>query len=201
MVSLLLENAFPQFERELQIELTKRVILKEFKKGEIILKMGQPFKNAYFILKGCIKVYRENAEDAEFVVAYLEQGKRFAVSASDDSPPTITGGIALTPAQAAGLRLDPAPGFNGNVTFNYSAYDNTGNLSNTAAYTIPVGSPAALPVSLISFSGQRNGNDIIVLWKTENEINADHFEVYSTDGINFGNGGLVNANNGTINNY
>ena len=112
------------------------------------------------------------------------------------------GGIVLTPAQAAALRLDPAPGFSGNVTFNYSAYDNTGNLSNTAAYTIPVGSPAALPVSLISFSGQRNGNDIIAVWKTENEINADHFEVeYSTDGINFSNGGLVNANNGAVNNY
>ncbi len=86
MVNLLLTNAFPQFERELQIELTKRGILKEYKKGEIILKMGQPFKNAYFILKGCIKVYRENTEEAEFVVAYLEEGQSFAVSASDDSP-------------------------------------------------------------------------------------------------------------------
>jgi CRP/FNR family transcriptional regulator, anaerobic regulatory protein len=89
MIDLLLENAFPQFEKDLRIELTEKGILKEFKKGEIILKMGQPFKNAYFILKGCIKVYRENAEDAEFVVAYLEEGKSFAVSASDDSTVNI----------------------------------------------------------------------------------------------------------------
>ncbi len=89
MVSLLLDNAFPQFEKELQIELAQKGILKEFKKDEIILKMGQPFKNAYFILKGCIKVYRENAEEAEFVVAYLEEGKSFAASASDDSTDTV----------------------------------------------------------------------------------------------------------------
>ncbi len=89
MVSLLLNNAFPQFEKELQIELIKKGSLKEFKKGEIILKMGQSFKNAYFILKGSIKVYRENADDAEFVVAYLEEGKSFAVSASEDSPSAI----------------------------------------------------------------------------------------------------------------
>jgi CRP/FNR family transcriptional regulator, anaerobic regulatory protein len=85
MINLLINNAFPQFEQDLRDELAKKGTLKEFKKGEIILKMGQPFKNAYFILKGCVKVYRENAEDAEFVVAYLEEGKSFAVSASEDS--------------------------------------------------------------------------------------------------------------------
>lgn len=112
------------------------------------------------------------------------------------------GGIVLTPAQAAGLRLDPAAGYIGNVIFNYSAYDNTGNLSNIANYTIPVGNALALPLSLISFSGQRNNNDIVVRWKTENEFNTDHFDVeYSTDGSNFQSGGLVSANNGTVNNY
>lgn len=112
------------------------------------------------------------------------------------------GGIVLTPAQAAGLRLDPAAGYSGNVTFNYSAYDNNGNLSNVAAYTIPVGTLTTLPLSLLNFSGQRNSNDIVLQWKTENEINVDHFEVeYSIDGINFINGGLVSANNGAVNNY
>ena len=112
------------------------------------------------------------------------------------------GGIVLTPAQSAALRFDPAAGFNGNTTFNYSAYDNNGNLTNVAAYTIPTGTATVLPLTLINFTGSRSGNDINLLWKTENEINADHFEVeYSIDGISFINGGSVNANNGVVNNY
>jgi len=112
------------------------------------------------------------------------------------------GGIVLTAAQSAGLRLDPAAGYVGNVIFNYAAYDNNGNLSNVANYTIPVGNPIALPLSLVNFSGQRNGNDIIVRWKTENEINTGHFDVeYSTDGSRYTNGGSVVALNASINNY
>lgn len=113
------------------------------------------------------------------------------------------GGIALTPAQAAGMLFDPAAGFIGNVTFNYAAYDNSGNLSNIAAYTIPVGSSSTLPVSLLQFTGERRGNDILVRWKTENEINASHYDVeYSTDGISFTKAGDVTANDlTTVNNY
>jgi large repetitive protein len=114
----------------------------------------------------------------------------------------IAAGTVLTAAQIATLKFDPAAGFVGNATFNYAAYDNNGNISNIAAYTIPVGTVTTLPISLLSFSGQRNGVNINLYWKTENEVNADRFEVeYSTDGINFNNGGLVSANNLVVNNY
>lgn len=49
----------------------------------------------------------------------------------------VTAGQTLTPAQAAQLSFDPAPGFTGNATFNYTAVAN-GATSNTAVYTIPV---------------------------------------------------------------
>ncbi len=112
------------------------------------------------------------------------------------------GGIILTPAQAAGLRLDPAPGYNDNIIFNYAAYDNTGNLSNVAAYTIPVATVSVVSLSITNFYGQRNGNDIDLKWRTENEINVSNFEVeYSVDANNFKKGGSVVANNGSINNY
>ncbi|MBK6385104.1 MAG: T9SS type A sorting domain-containing protein [Chitinophagaceae bacterium] len=112
------------------------------------------------------------------------------------------GGIALTPTQAAGLRLDPAAGYSGNVTFNYAAYDNTGNLSNVAAYTIPVGTPFTLPLTLISFNAIRNGNDINVSWRAEAEINVSRYEVeYSTNGSAYSTGGMVPARNLSVNNY
>ena len=59
---------------------------------------------------------------------------------------TITAGTALTPAQMATLKFDPTNGFIGNVVFNYTALDNSGNTSNSANFTIPV-----TPTSIIKF--------------------------------------------------
>jgi len=53
----------------------------------------------------------------------------------------VTAGQTLTPAQAAQLTFDPAPGFSGNATFTYRATDNLGLVSNTATYTLPVNAP------------------------------------------------------------
>lgn len=50
----------------------------------------------------------------------------------------ISANTPLTPAQIGTLKFDPAAGFTGNATFNYTATDNSGNLSNIANYTIPV---------------------------------------------------------------
>ncbi|MGC4102799.1 beta strand repeat-containing protein [Ferruginibacter sp.] len=87
------------------------------------------------------------------------------------------GGIALTTAQAAAMRLDPTAGFNGNVTFNYAAYDNNGNLSNVAAYTIPVGTPAVLPVQQLNVAAVLQNYMVTVSWRTENELNTSRFFV------------------------
>ncbi len=58
------------------------------------------------------------------------------------------------------------------------------------------------PLSLVIFSAERNGTNINVNWKSENEINVNHFEVeYSTDGFNFVKGGSVTARNQSVNNY
>jgi hypothetical protein len=52
------------------------------------------------------------------------------------------GGIVLTPSQASTFRFDPADGFGGNATFNYTATDNHGLVDATpATYTIPVNPP------------------------------------------------------------
>ena len=106
------------------------------------------------------------------------------------------GGIALTPTQMAGMRFDPDATFIGNAAFNYAAYDNNGNISNIAAYNIPVGTLHSLPVTLVSFNANRVNNNIAVNWRAENEVNINSYEVeYSLNGTNYFNGGVVNAQN------
>ncbi len=51
-------------------------------------------------------------------------------------------GIVLTPSQAQTFRFDPADGFGGSATFNYTVTDNVGLIDATpATYTIPVNPP------------------------------------------------------------
>lgn len=89
MKKLLLHKVFPQFNDELRDELESKGILRIYKRGDIILRMNQRLTGSYFILQGSIKAYRENAEGAEFLVAFLKAGQSFAVSASEDSEPII----------------------------------------------------------------------------------------------------------------
>jgi hypothetical protein len=106
----------------------------------------------------------------------------------------VTAGQVLTPAQISLLQFDPAPGFSGNALFNYSAFDNGGNLSNTATYVIPVIPIVILPVKLLHFEGKLSGGKTILDWVTSQEINSDHFEVLkSIDGRNYQNIGSVTA--------
>lgn len=43
-----------------------------------------------------------------------------------------------------------------------------------------------LPLDFLSFTAVGSGNDIVLNWQTENEINTDHFDVeFSIDGIRF----------------
>ena len=112
------------------------------------------------------------------------------------------GGIPLTATQAAALRFDPEPTFIGDVIFNYTSFDNNGNISNVAAYVIPVGSSLALPVGLLNFTGSRVGNNIALSWKSENEVNLNKYEIYySIDGANYTYAGAVTAKNQYSNSY
>ena len=54
------------------------------------------------------------------------------------------GSITLTATQMAAMRFDPTVAYIGNAVFNYNATDNSGNISNTANYTIPVTATATV---------------------------------------------------------
>ncbi len=58
--------------------------------------------------------------------------------------------------------------------------------------------PAALPVELITFSAEKDGNTVTLYWKTATEDNNSHFSVeHSTDGIRFEEIGRVDGNGTT----
>ena len=106
----------------------------------------------------------------------------------------VTVGQVLSPAEIAQLQFDPAIGFSGNALFNYAAFDNGGNLSNTATYVIPVIPPIVLPVKLITFTGKLTGGKTVLFWETSQELNSDYFDVErSTDGVNYQKNGTVKA--------
>jgi len=112
------------------------------------------------------------------------------------------GGISLTPSQSTGLVFRPNSTYNGDVIFNYAAYDNTGALSNAATYTIPVGSVSVLPVNKLLFTASRNGNNIATRWEAELEVNLKHYELqYSTNGIDFETHVAVSAKNTDLAKY
>lgn len=112
------------------------------------------------------------------------------------------GGIVLTPAQAAAIRFAPSVAYNGNAVFNYAAYDNAGNLSNVANYTIPVGTLAVLAVSNLKLTAVRSGANIIAKWTSQNESQLSRYELqYSTNATDFVTYGNVTANNMAQNNY
>jgi hypothetical protein len=88
----------------------------------------------------------------------------------------VTAGQVLTPAQILLLEFDPVTGFLGDAIFNYTAFDNSSNISNTAAYVIPVVTPAILPADGLLLAVNRRGNLVELTWRTLSESNTDHFE-------------------------
>lgn len=86
MNHLLIEKAFPHFEPELIKAIDRTGMLRTYKKGEVLVQTGQQIKNVFVILKGCVKVFRENETGAQFLLAFIKDSGAFAVSLSDDSP-------------------------------------------------------------------------------------------------------------------
>jgi hypothetical protein len=99
----------------------------------------------------------------------------------------VTVGQVLTPAQISQLQFDPAAGWNSPFTaFTFTTTDNSGNISNTANYTIPISNFGTLPVILSSFKGIPNKCEAVLQWKTAQEINSEKFVIeQSSNGLNF----------------
>ncbi len=74
--------------------------------------------------------------------------------------------------------------------------------SKTQALQVNLCSVVTLPLNLLHFSGNRQGNAIVLKWKTTDEINTSHFMIErSTDGVRFTAIQKVNASGTETGNY
>ncbi len=61
-------------------------------------------------------------------------------------------------------------------------------------YLVPFLVPVALPLKLVSFTGEVNDHHASLTWNTADELHTDHFDVeFSTNGMNFKKVGMVKA--------
>jgi CRP/FNR family transcriptional regulator len=75
-----LAQLFPSFEKELVKEMGKIAEVKTFKEGELLMRTGQNIRYTILLLKGLVKIYREDDEGNEFFMYYLDGGKACALS-------------------------------------------------------------------------------------------------------------------------
>jgi CRP/FNR family transcriptional regulator len=76
----LLKKIFPSFSNELIQDIKANEIIKTFSAGEVIMRTGQYIKNTMLLVKGTIKVYREDSDGGEFFMYYLQPGQACALS-------------------------------------------------------------------------------------------------------------------------
>ena len=74
------KELFEDFEPDLVARIEKEALPKSFRTGEVIMRTGQYIKSTIIVIKGSIKIYRENDEGGEFLIYYLAPGQACAIS-------------------------------------------------------------------------------------------------------------------------
>jgi CRP/FNR family transcriptional regulator len=75
-----LKKIFPSFSNELIQDIKTNEIIKTIPAGEVIMRTGQYIKNTVLLVKGTIKIYREDSDGGEFFMYYLQPGQACALS-------------------------------------------------------------------------------------------------------------------------
>jgi alpha-tubulin suppressor-like RCC1 family protein len=93
----------------------------------------------------------------------------------------VTLGLNLTPSQAATLLFTPNTNFTGTSTFNYTASDNDGNLSNNATVTVPVvnNPPIAQNINNTSISRSTSATTLNPLVSTDADGTVIGYKILS----------------------
>lgn len=74
------KQLFPDLEDELYKEIEAHGIVKEIKRGDTILKVGQTIRSTILIVDGLIKLYREDKDGKEFFIYHLNAGQACSLS-------------------------------------------------------------------------------------------------------------------------
>lgn len=91
-------------------------------------------------------------------------------------PDGATGSVTMNPGGQGTATVTRANNTITQVTFIYQLCDPNNNCD-TAAVTVNFPAGGSLPVSLLSFKGNRNGNNVTLKWVTTNESDNAGFEI------------------------
>ena len=75
-----LQDLFPNLEAALIEDIEKHGMIKEVKRGETLLRVGQTIRSTMLILDGIVKLYREDEEGKEFFIYHLDAGQACSLS-------------------------------------------------------------------------------------------------------------------------
>ncbi len=76
----LLRKNYPLFEDRLVTEIEEAGEFKTFPAGEVLMRKGQFIRSTMLVLRGLIKIYREDEDGNEFLMYYLQPGEACALS-------------------------------------------------------------------------------------------------------------------------
>ena len=75
-----LKQIFPHLEEGLYHEMAAHGSIKEVAAGETLLKVGQTIRSTMLMIKGLVKLYREDSEGKEFFIYHLDAGQACSLS-------------------------------------------------------------------------------------------------------------------------
>lgn len=97
-----------------------------------------------------------------------------------------------SPIGGANTQFDYKTTQKGNYSFKCTPHEGLGMVGNFVVNS-------GLPVKLISFSALPQKDNIVIQWKTETEVNSDHFVIKrSEDGSNFSEIGTIRASGNSV---
>ncbi len=75
-----IKQFFPAFQNELIAEIQKNATLAQVESGKVLLRSGEYIKYTSLVVKGKIKIMRQDDEGGEFFMYYLQPGQACAIS-------------------------------------------------------------------------------------------------------------------------